>query len=997
MARKITTRDIYENTGELKSLLDELYAVEDQIEKMLKREKKLADELEPVVKKLRTATIEDREEIEKKAKSVDEIEKRYKKYTKSLDDNAVKIAALKNAQRQINQVNKMEAKLLASKEGSYNRLSAQYSLNKIRLNQMSKAEREATAEGKKLVKESKELYEEMKRLQEETGKHQLNVGNYASALEGLEGPIGSAISGVKDMGKQLGMLARNPVVLILGALVGVVVALGNAFKRSEKGANLMAKASGVVNGIMSSLVKISVELVDSITEIFEDPKQAIKDFGKSILDNILNRFKAIPLVGKAVLDSLKAIWNRDMEALKKAGVDAFSAVNQAVTGLDREDQQGLIDGVRELTNEIRENGDAFGDLNVKRRAVAAANRELAKSVEDLNTVYEINSEIAGDSTLSFEEMRKAGEKARVALEERAKLEIQLAKNNLGLINEEMNMRRRNNEDVSDLADRQIDAIREVKSAEREYLLSVRKNQQELRQIRQDLMERDLDILIDGYNNQKNINRDKINDENLSLEERKRILDSTVKLGDESFNEQIKIIEEFAGKSIDANDLINESDAVMMVKKIRNLGVSEIIEGRVLEIIRDRKDVNYELAQSEIMLAKAEEERIKNVSKLAREFNQKRIQNGLERFDLEKKLEETKFFLIERTEEEKDKFILEKEKKRLEKIIELNEKHGGDLSKLQIEIIKNQIKAIENEINNVDEGEGLVDIYDLFGLNIDDEKKSLLNKAIGSIKGFLNEISEARIEAANRAVEASEREIEAAENALNREVELQAQGLANSAESRRKDLENAKKNQQEALREQQKAQLAQIRIQAIEQSVSLVTASANIWKSFSGIPIIGPALAVGAIAAMWGSFAGAKIKASQLVKQDYGEGGWDILDAGSHGSGDDMFLYQKGSKAVFGEGGEANATINKKMTKKYRPILGAVFDSLNGGVFEDVFQFAGERSRDIQMMSVGGVDVSNMEKYLKEMNDRGKGGDVWFENGNRYERKGGTLRIYRNGA
>lgn len=50
---------------------------------------------------------------------------------------------------------------------------------------MTKAERENTEEGRKLVEQTKEIYEEMKRLQEATGKFQLNVGNYTEASDAI--------------------------------------------------------------------------------------------------------------------------------------------------------------------------------------------------------------------------------------------------------------------------------------------------------------------------------------------------------------------------------------------------------------------------------------------------------------------------------------------------------------------------------------------------------------------------------------------------------------------------------------------------------------------------------------------------------------------------------------------------------------------------------------------------------------------------------------------
>lgn len=114
-------------------------------------------------------------------------------------ENAKRLAELKQAQKEANELNKLTTRLNQSSEGSYNRLSAQYSINKIYLNNMTVEEREATEEGRKLVAETKAIYEEMKRLQEETGKTSLNVGNYSDAAKGLTTQI-------ENQTKQLALL-----------------------------------------------------------------------------------------------------------------------------------------------------------------------------------------------------------------------------------------------------------------------------------------------------------------------------------------------------------------------------------------------------------------------------------------------------------------------------------------------------------------------------------------------------------------------------------------------------------------------------------------------------------------------------------------------------------------------------------------------------------------------------------------------------------------------
>lgn len=161
--------------------------------------------------------------------------------------------------------------------------------------------------------------------------------------------------------------------------------------------------------------------------------------------------------------------------------------------------------------------------------------------------------------------------------------------------------------------------------------------------------------------------------------------------------------------------------------------------------------------------------------------------------------------------------------------------------------------------------------------------------------------------------------------------------------------------------------------AVTQASSLVTASANLWSSFSSIPIVGPALALAAIATMWTSFAVAKIKAKQVTasqSDEYGEGGLEFLEGGSHASGDDIDLGVKNKKKrrMRAEGGEALAIINKQRTRKYRKILPDVIDSFNKGAFEDKYlnAFASSDGLNISLNSNGSVDLSKIEDDVRSI-------------------------------
>lgn len=154
------------------------------------------------------------------------------------------------------------------------------------------------------------------------------------------------------------------------------------------------------------------------------------------------------------------------------------------------------------------------------------------------------------------------------------------------------------------------------------------------------------------------------------------------------------------------------------------------------------------------------------------------------------------------------------------------------------------------------------------LGITEESLDELKDATKEALGFLNELADGRVKEADEAVRAAERKVQAAEEALQKEQSLAAEGLANDVSLREQQLAAAKAAEEQAQKERAKAVRTQILLDSAQQVSSLITATANIFKGFSSLPIVGQILAVASIGAMFAAFAAAKtqaIKAAQVPK------------------------------------------------------------------------------------------------------------------------------------
>ena len=121
--------------------------------------------------------------------------------------SAQELATLKMATQQANQEAKLQAQLANAAEGSYNQLSAQYSLTKMQLNAMSEEERRGTEEGRNLEKTAKELHDRMKDLQESTGNAALNVGNYTESINKANIGTVNMKEAIKEAREEMAQLA----------------------------------------------------------------------------------------------------------------------------------------------------------------------------------------------------------------------------------------------------------------------------------------------------------------------------------------------------------------------------------------------------------------------------------------------------------------------------------------------------------------------------------------------------------------------------------------------------------------------------------------------------------------------------------------------------------------------------------------------------------------------------------------------------------------------
>jgi hypothetical protein len=441
-------------------------------------------------------------------------------------------------------------------------------VNKDIYKSLSKEERDNSELGGRLLELIKQQDAEYKKLHKDIGNTSVNVGNYEeaikSAMEGMDVFSGGADDMLKrfiSISQQEGGVKSFFKTFVSG--IGTATKAGLVFIATPIGVVIAAIVAGI------SLFTGAISRNQSASDKFQRVWSGIKN----VFDEIIGRvFK----LAKAFTQLLS--------------FDFAGALNSA-----REATAGFTKSLMDAYNAGQKLAEMQQSLE-KASIVAITNQaELNKQAEKQRTIQD-------DTTRSFKEREAAASRLRDIESKMVKENIDLAKQEYEIARLQVVEALKHGKIKNELLTQAAEAEAKYLSMQTEEIKQVGENERTRRELIQDRLERDLDILIDGYDNQKTINERIISDDKKTFEEREKLLEETRRLGEQSFQKQIETIQQFTGEAVNANALLAESDAEVLNAKIRELGLSEIIEGRLLEVIRERRTATQDLADLQKDLA-----------------------------------------------------------------------------------------------------------------------------------------------------------------------------------------------------------------------------------------------------------------------------------------------------------------------------------------------------------------------------------------------------------
>lgn len=730
---KQTPLDSYDNIQkvekgitDVKEAVTELDAIEKQRAKLQQRQKQLEDERAQGLANLRLEVQQQNKELRDNAKAAAESNNAFKVLTKNTNDA----------------------------QAEFKKLAAQFGVT--------------SKEAQEAKEKFDDLDEELTKVNKAARDGRRDVGRYEQATKKLNNTLGK---------------------------LGFLVILVKAFEALSEAWNQNSEAAAESEKVISRWAITFRVVISRVSDVLP----ALQNIFSKAFDNIAISFDRLGLKFEKFLTNLELLvtFGDNTEELEKkiAKLDEqISDTNYKDFSKDIDTVSNAFNGMGAEIDELAKKNDVLIDRTLQYRKEIIA---LQKSVALLNKEREASLAISEDDTRSLEEQLEASKEVAKINEEIDKQTTDIASKRLELATLNAQINKDNIDAQEELAAAFVEFQDVIIEAEtRRVEASIRQ-----RAILLDLFDENLDDLVDFADNSKTINERIAADEKESLANRERVLNEAVRNQEVAFNAQIKLFEDIENErkrliaeqegeafipfSFDVDEFLSIEDTVELNRRIKTLDLTERQRIRLLELIREERTAQKDLAEANNDLNDSRAETL--------EINKDII------------LQEEALLTLQSNAAGTTKALekLENDRRQVEKAnlqSRIDDLEEGSLERLRLQqelndlLLEDQEKANQKQL---------------------DQQQELAEKSIAVVRDFFQKRNEERLAAIDG-------EISAEEERERRLEELAAKGIQsaeeNLAENQKRQAE-LEAQRQRAIQQQAKQELALTAIEVYGQKVA----------------------------------------------------------------------------------------------------------------------------------------------------------------------------------
>ena len=313
-------------------------------------------------------------------------------------------------------------------------------------------------------------------------KFSADTGNVDSAIQDVQGGVEKTDTAVGGLTKQLDKMSggaitgfrnftagiKNGVTGLrsfkvalaatgIGLLVVAIASLVSYFRSTKEGAEklrvIMSTLGAVVDVIRDRVSKMGKILFEAIS----NPQETIKNLGKLIKENLMNRFEGmlelIPAVGTAISLALKGKFSEAGKVATDAAGKVFLGVESVTDAVGKAGE-----AIADLTEEIKKEAQAAADLEKALNKLKDEERDFIKQRAETNKQIAEARLLAEDDTLAIEERIEALQRSVDLEQQTVDEQLRLAEERARITREQVALGESTEEDLQRVAEAEAAVI-----------------------------------------------------------------------------------------------------------------------------------------------------------------------------------------------------------------------------------------------------------------------------------------------------------------------------------------------------------------------------------------------------------------------------------------------------------------------------------------------------------------------------------------------------------
>ena len=257
------------------------------------------------------------------------------------------------------------------------------------------------------------------------------TGGFASRIVESAAGFRQLITGLNATKVALAATGIGAFVVALGSLIAY-------FTQTERGAEMLERATAGLKAVFSVLAGTVATLGEKIVGLFQNPKQAITEFAGMIKQYVSDQFQNILTGVQSLGTAVSRVFSGDFEGAAAAAREGFSKLGEAALKLNPVTGAAiaLAGGMAQVASAASTAANAAANLAGRLQELEDAEiAQISATAKSRKQIRELRF-IADDETRSIEERISAVEKA-TALEQKTLAERKrIANENLAIIREQ---------------------------------------------------------------------------------------------------------------------------------------------------------------------------------------------------------------------------------------------------------------------------------------------------------------------------------------------------------------------------------------------------------------------------------------------------------------------------------------------------------------------------------------------------------------------------------